>query len=520
MKIWNSIRTLFTGKGAFLWVIAIGLILGLITMVAGSKAVKYTSTDEYCASCHVHPHAEQSWKLSKHYDNKAGVVVHCVECHLPPAGHGMLLAKAKHGAKDVYGMLFKDSSEYNWPAKRKLENAKKFVYTESCVKCHQNLFPKTLSVEGENAHLSYVSNPSEVSCLNCHLNVGHFDPNNKHEHDNNFGTAAKPNTQIYTEATAITSFANFTEKVPGTSLSFEMLAIPGGEFLMGSPKNEKLRKPDEGPLHPVKVSRFYMAKIEVSWDEYLEFFKATSSQGHKEAEENENVDAISGPTPPWGAPDQGWGKGSRPAITMSWKAANTYCKWLSKVTGKKYRLPTEAEWEYAARGGSKTPYFFEGDAKKYTSDGFFKKILGPDTTTIQAYVAYKENSMSQTFEPASVKSNAFGLKNMLGNVYEFCSDFYAPNTYQAYKKLVVDPKGPQKGKEHVIRGGSFKSDAKDVRCADRDFTKSKAWLVTDPQMPKSVWWYSDCVDIGFRVVCEADETNTPQESKTAEVIKK
>jgi len=504
MKIWKSIGNMFSGKRAFLWVITTGLVAGLVFMLAGTKVVKYTSTDEYCASCHVHPHAEQSWKLSKHYDNKAGIVVHCVECHLPPKGHGMLFAKAKHGAKDVYGILFKDSSEYNWPAKRKLEMAKKFVYTESCVKCHQNLFPKTLTVEGENAHLNFLTSKTDVSCLNCHLDVGHYDPNSKHEHDKNFGASVNQNTQIYTEATALTSFTNFTEKVPGTSLSFDMVAIPGGEFMMGSPKNEAHRKPDEGPAHPVKVSRFFMAKIEVSWEEYLEFFKATSSQGRKEAEENANVDAISGPTPPWGAPDQGWGKGSRPAITMSWKAANTYCQWLSKVTGKKYRLPTEAEWEYAARGGTKTPYFFEGDAKKYTSEGFFKKIIGADTATIASYVAYKENSLSQTVEPESVKANPFGLKNMLGNVYEFCSDYYAPKAYSGNRKVAVDPKGPKKGQEHVIRGGSFKSDAKDVRSAARDFTKTKAWLVTDPQMPKSVWWYSDSNDVGFRVVCEVD----------------
>ena len=505
MKIGDSVQKLFSGKKAFLWLILAGLIAGVIFVLASSRAIHYTSTDAYCASCHVHPHAEQSWKLSKHYDNTAGIVVHCVECHLPPEGQGMLFAKVKHGANDIYGKLFKDSSEFNWPAKRKLEAAKKIVYVESCMKCHQNLFPKTLTVDGENAHLSFLTSKTEVSCLNCHLDVGHFDPNNKHEHDKNFGMTTSQSTTLFTESTAITEFKSFTEKIPGTSVTFDMVAIPGGQFPMGSPKNESRRKPDEGPLHPVKLTRFFMAKVEVSWDEYLEFFKATSSQGRKEAEENKNVDAISGPTPPWGAPDQGWGKGPRPAITMSWKSANIYCKWLSKVTGKKYRLPTEAEWEYAARGGTKTPYFFEGDAKKYTSEGFFKKILGADTTTIQEYVAYKENSKSQTFEPATVKANPFGLKNMLGNVYEFCSDFYSPTAYQTYKKGAVDPKGPKKGQEHVIRGGSFKSDAKDVRCAARDFTKTKAWLVTDPQMPKSVWWYSDCVDIGFRVVCEVDE---------------
>lgn len=505
MKFWNSIKTLFSSKKAALIVVFSGLVLALVFVIGGSSVVKYTSSDDYCMSCHVHPHAEQSWKLSSHYDNKAGVIVHCVECHLPPAGHGMLFAKAKHGAKDLYGFWFKDTAEYKWASKRKLEAAKKFVYTESCTNCHKNLFPKTLTVEGENAHLNYLTSKSDVSCLNCHLNVGHFDPKARHEHDNNFGMNESKKADIFSEPTAITTFANFTEKIPGTSVSFDMIAIPGGEFVMGSSKKEPFHKPDESPMHPVKISRFFMAKIEVSWDEYLEFFKATSSQGRKEAEVNENVDAISGPTPPWGAPDQGWGKGARPAITMSWKSAATYCKWLSKVTGKKYRLPTEAEWEYAARGGTKTPYFFEGDPKDYTSDGFFRKLFGPDTTKINTFVAYKVNSQGQTFDPASVKANPFGLKNMLGNVYEFCSDYYSPTAYAAYKKGVTDPKGPKKGKEHVVRGGSFKSDARDVRCASRDFSKTDKWLVTDPQMPKSVWWYSDCIDIGFRVVCEVDE---------------
>jgi formylglycine-generating enzyme required for sulfatase activity len=104
-----------------------------------------------------------------------------------------------------------------------------------------------------------------------------------------------------------------------------------------------------------------------------------------------------------------------------------------------------------------------------------------------------------------VKENPFGLKNMLGNVYEFCSDYYSPTTYEGYKKGVANPRGPKRGQERVIRGGSYKSDAKDVRSATRDHTRTQAWLVTDPQMPKSVWWYSDSNDVGFRVVCEVDE---------------
>jgi len=102
--------------------------------------------------------------------------------------------------------------------------------------------------------------------------------------------------------------------------------------------------------------------------------------------------------------------------------------------------------------------------------------------------------------------NPFGLKNTSGNVAEFCSDYYSPTAYRNDSTDMVNPKGPARGSEHVIRGGSFKSDARDVRSAARDYTKTKAWLVTDPQIPKSIWWYSDCIDVGFRVVCEADSS--------------
>jgi len=470
--------------------------------------MKTTSTDRFCMICHVHPHADQSWKLSTHHNNSSGTIVHCVQCHLPPEGEGYFFAKARTGLKDLYGYLFKDTAEIDWGKKKLLENAKKLVYENSCTECHENLFPLTLSVNGGNAHLLYTTSKEPVSCLNCHLNVGHYDKNAAlHAHDSSFGVTVTSTEPPFAEPAKVTGFNNFTEMIPGTRVSFNMIALPGGTFNMGSPDDEPLRDPDEGPVRKVTLSPFWIAETEVTWDEYMAFFRATSSQGRTEGQvvTTQKTDAISGATPPWGAPDQGWGKGSRPAITMSWHAASVYCQWLSQVTGKKYRLPTEAEWEFACRGGTETPYFFEGDPKKYTSEGFLKRLIKPDTSNIASRVVYSVNSASKTEEPSFVLPNPFGLKNMSGNVAEFCLDFYSPDFYIA-DSTRVDPRGPLKGQEHVIRGGSFKSDAKDVRSAARDFTKTKAWLVTDPQMPKSIWWYSDCIDVGFRVVCEIDTT--------------
>jgi formylglycine-generating enzyme len=488
------------------WLIILGFIIGVVFLKSGKTLVSYTSSDKYCVSCHIHPQADQSWRLSTHYNNPSGNIIHCAECHLPPEGHGYLFAKAKHGIKDVYGYLFRDSATINWQEKKLLENAKGFVYEKSCLECHQNLFPVTLSLNGGNAHLFYTTSKEPLNCINCHLNAGHYDRNAVHAHDTGFGVSISADQSVFSAPAKVEKFENFREMITGTNVTFEMVAIPGGTFNMGSPDDEPLRKPDEGPVRKVTLSGFWMAKTEVTWDEYSAFFRATGSQGRTEGQvvSKKNADAITGATPPWGAPDQGWGKGTRPAITMSWYAANVYCRWLTKVTGKKYRLPTEAEWEYACRGGNKTPYFFEGSPKDFTSAGLLRRIFRPDTSIISSRVVYKLNSASKTKEPLYVKENPFGLKNMSGNVAEFCYDFYSPDTYKTDSIIIVNPKGPLTGNEHIIRGGSFKSDAKDVRSASRDFTKTKAWLVTDPQMPKSIWWYSDCIDVGFRVVLEAD----------------
>jgi formylglycine-generating enzyme required for sulfatase activity len=220
------------------------------------------------------------------------------------------------------------------------------------------------------------------------------------------------------------------------------------------------------------------------------------------------TDAISGATPPYGQPDQGWGLGQRPAISFTFHAAETYCKWLSSVTGKKYRLPTEAEWEYACRAGQETPYFFPGDPLKFEKKGIRAKLSKNDTAVINSFVIYSANSHSRTQTPDMVRVNNFGLKNMSGNVAEFCSDWYQPDAYANYPSgILKDPKGPESGEEHVVRGGSYLDMAGSVRSAARSFTRTVDWLKTDPQIPKSIWWYSDCFNVGFRVVCEFDENS-------------
>ena len=188
---------------------------------------------------------------------------------------------------------------------------------------------------------------------------------------------------MFTEATKVTEFNNYTERIPKSPISFNMVAIPGGIFKLGSPVDEPFRKEDEGPAREVELSPFFMAEIEVSWDEYLAFYVQTAAEGRSTDTEGlrnkvaSATDAISGATPPYGQPDQGWGLGQRPAISFSYHAAETYCKWLTSVTGKTYRLPTEAEWEYAARAGTVGPYFFPGDPKKFEKSGICLLYTSP-----------------------------------------------------------------------------------------------------------------------------------------------
>ena len=154
----------------------------------------------------------------------------------------------------------------------------------------------------------------------------------------------------------------FKITIPGSDVTFEMVPIPGGEFMMGSSDSEPGHKPDESPQHKVKIDPFWMAKCEVTWNEY-ELFMFPEEEKKKRVMHKSDpglhalADAVSRPTTPYVEMSFGMGKDGYPAISMTQHAANSYCKWLSAKLGQFYRLPTEAEWEYACRAGTDTALF-------------------------------------------------------------------------------------------------------------------------------------------------------------------
>lgn len=272
-------------------------------------------------------------------------------------------------------------------------------------------------------------------------------------------------------------FKAYKTTIPGTTVSYEMMPVAGGTFVMGSPESEKGRKKDEGPQHSVTVDSFWMGKFEVTWDEYrlFQFWEANGKEP--------DVDAGSHPTKPYVEMSFGMGINGYPAISMTQHAANKYAQWLSAKTGHFYRLPTEAEWEYACRAGSKTAYSF-----------------GDDESQLGDYAWFKANSQGKYQLVGSKKPNAWGLYDMMGNVMEwtldqYSADFYAkPEASRRNPWLVSTKPYPQS-----VRGGSWDDGAAACRCAAR-VGSDPSWKVQDPQLPKSIWYHTDAQGLGFRLV--------------------
>jgi formylglycine-generating enzyme required for sulfatase activity len=203
-----------------------------------------------------------------------------------------------------------------------------------------------------------------------------------------------------------------------------LVRIPAGKFLMGSPDSDTNAKPIERPRHEVTISKpFYLGVTEVTQSQY------------------EEVIGIMGTNP------SKFKGATNPVETVSWVDAVAFCKELSKTTGKTVRLPTEAEWEYACRAGSETRFAF-----------------GNDDTILGDYAWYLKNSDSKTHPVGQKKPNAFGLFDMHGNVEEWCSDWRSEGYANAKN---VGPRGGNSGGYRVLRGGSWGSYAPNCRSAHR-----------------------------------------------------
>ena len=282
----------------------------------------------------------------------------------------------------------------------------------------------------------------------------------------------------------------YTNTIPGTQVRFAMVPIRGGEFVMGSPDAEPARKPDEGPQHKVKISPFWMGQCEVTWNEYELFMypdeeKRTRATIATDAAGDKLADAVTHPSKPYVEMSFGMGKDGFPAISMTQHAANKYCQWLSAKTGQFYRLPTEAEWEYACRAGTTTPYFFGDDKSKLGEYGWFE-----------------QNSDFKYQKVGKKKPNPWGLYDICGNVVEWVLDQYNPDYYKqcAGNGVVVDPwNKATKPYPHAVRGGSWDDEATMCRSATRRGS-DRSWKMQDPQLPKSIWYFSDAQFVGFRIV--------------------
>ena len=272
-------------------------------------------------------------------------------------------------------------------------------------------------------------------------------------------------------------FESYTQKIPNSNEKIDMVAIKGGKFLIGSPENEPSRRNDEGPQKEIEISPFWMSKFETTWDAYLIF-----QNKELEIEKSLKVDAIARPTKPYVEMSFGQGKnGGFPVCNVTQFAARAYCKWLYQTTGIFYRLPTEAEWEFAARAGSKSAYYF-GDNGKDLKDyaWFFDNADG----------AYKKGGTK--------KPNDWGLYDMYGNVAEWTSDYYEEGYYANIKD-----KNPSNAKNelypHTIKGGHWDDDSDMLRSAARRPSTPRL-KQRDPQIPRSKWWMTDAPFLGFRIV--------------------
>ncbi len=218
------------------------------------------------------------------------------------------------------------------------------------------------------------------------------------------------------------SDANSLPEIVNT-LGMKLRYIPAGAFVMGSGADEKGREDDEAPRHMVKLTRcFYMAATEVTQGQWAKLMGTQPWAKYRNVAKGENL----------------------PAMLVTWDEARSFCRKLSERQGRTYRPPTEAEWEYACRAGTRTAFYW-GSA--FDAD----------------YAWSSKNSARRLHEVGRRRPNAWGLFDMGGNVWEWCSDWHGGYA----DSVAIDPKGPKAGTRRVIRGGSYSNSSWDCRSAER-----------------------------------------------------
>lgn len=286
-------------------------------------------------------------------------------------------------------------------------------------------------------------------------------------------------TQTSTAQQKANKLEDYTQEINGTNLSFTMQAIPGGSFFMGSENGES----DEKPVHKVQLDPFWMSTFEVTWDLFEPFLYKDYEESSSTEPISAEVDAVTRPTKPYLDMTFGMGKVNYPALAMTQYNAIQFCKWIYTRTGVFYRLPTEAEWEYAARAGASTEYFF-----------------GNTEDDLKNYAWFIDNSEETTHEVGQKEPNPWGLHDIYGNVAEWTYDQYHEDYSAFAEKENINPVAePITLYPHSVRGGSYLDEATDLRSASR-LASDPSWKQIDPQIPKSNWWLPDAPFVGIRLV--------------------
>jgi formylglycine-generating enzyme required for sulfatase activity len=303
-------------------------------------------------------------------------------------------------------------------------------------------------------------------------------------------------------ATTQEQMRRYTELIEHSPAKIEMIPIPSGTFNMGSPEGQENRKADEGPVHEVKVGPFWMAKCEITWDAYdvwmsdLDvFYREVNKVKATKRDELADEFQKSQPTKPYTDMTFGMGKHGYPAICMTQHAARTFCKWLSRKTGRYYRLPTEAEWEYACRAGTTEAYSF-----------------GSDASELENYAWFVDNAGEGYHKVGLKKPNPWGLHDMHGNVAEWVLDQHTTEGYPADLRAENPLLVPKTLYPRVVRGGGWNQDAVALRSGAREGS-TEDWIAQDPQSPVSIWYLTDALHVGFRIVRPLSEPTEEEKNK-------